>query len=237
MSYINQSDRDNIAVWFASGVSLREIGRRLNRNHGVISREISRNMSGHHYIAIAADAKAHQRKKEAGEREPLKNGELYAYVLARLRDGWSPEQISGKLRKDYGKKIISYEAIYLFIYKPENKHLKLWQELPRGHAKRRQWHGRSGKVEKIPSRVSIHDRPEEIEDRLEFGHWEGDSVIGKGKHHGIHTEVERTTRYLKARLLPKFDSASTVKAQAQIFESLPLEARKTVTLDLSLIHI
>jgi len=232
MTYLSSSDRDKIAVLYAGGLGVREIARRLGRNHGVISRELKRNRSGTHYVAIAAEAKAANRKHKAGLREPLGNPKLYSYVLARLRDGWSPEQIAGRLKlKNSGKVVISYETIYRFIYKEENKYLKLWQVLPRGHAKRRKWHGRCGKVEHIPSRVSIHDRPEEIETREEFGHWEGDSVIGKGKHHGIHTEVERKTRYLLAKLIPKLDSQSSVLAQVKIFGDLPTHARKTVTLD------
>lgn len=232
MTYLSSSDRDSIAVWFAAGVPIREIARRLRRDHSVISREIKRNKSGQHYVAIAAEAKSKTRKSESGIREPLGNPKLYAYVLARLRDGWSPEQIAGRLKlKNNGKVVISYETIYRFIYKEENKHLKLWQELPRGHAKRRKWNGRSGKVERIHNRISIHDRPEEVETREEFGHWEGDSVIGKGKHHGIHTEVERKTRYLLAKLLPKLDSEQTILAQQKIFSNLPESARKTITLD------
>lgn len=232
MTYLSSSDRDSIAVWFAAGVPIREIARRLRRDHSVISREIRRNKNGKHYVAIAAEAKSKERKHEAGLREPLSNPKLYAYVLARLRDGWSPEQIAGRLKlKNNGSVVISYETIYRFIYKEENKNLKLWQRLPRGHAKRRKWHGRSGKVERIPNRVSIHDRPEIIEAREEFGHWEGDSVVGKGKNHGIHTEVERKTRYLLAKLLPKLDSEHSVLAQNKIFGDLPSSARKTVTLD------
>ncbi len=232
MTYLSSSDRDSIAVWFAAGIPIREIARRLRRDHSVISREIRRNKSGKHYVAIAAEAKFRERKKEAGKRPPLKNDELYSHVLARLRDGWSPEQIAGRLKKENGGvTVICHETIYSFIFKPEFKPLKLWQELPRGHAKRRKWHGRSGKVEKIPARVSIHDRPEEIEDRLEFGHWEGDSVVGQGKRHGIHTEVERTTRYFQARLLSQLNSQMTVAAQTRIFDDLPEHARRTVTLD------
>lgn len=232
MTYLSSSDRDRIAVWFAAKIPIREIARRLRRDHSVISREIRRNKSGKHYVAIAAEAKSKERKREAGLRESLGNPKLYAYVLSRLRDGWSPQQIAGRLKlKNNGVVVISYETIYRFIYKEENRHLKLWQMLPQGHAKRRKWHGRSGKVEKIPARVSIHDRPEEIEDRAEFGHWEGDSVIGRGKRHGIHTEVERTTRYFQARLLPQLNSLATVEAQTKIFKDLPEFARKTVTLD------
>lgn len=232
MTYLTSSDRDNIAVLYAAGYGVREIARRLRRDHSVISRELKRNNSGKHYVAIAAEAKFKERKRKAGERPPLKNEELYSYIVARLRDGWSPEQIAGRLRKENGGvTVICHEAIYQFIHKPDYLHLKLYQCLPRAHAKRRKWHGRSGKVEKIPSRVSIHERPEEIEDRSEFGHWEGDSVIGRGKHHGIHTEVERTTRYLQAKLLSQLNSLETVKAQTKIFQNFPSFARKTVTLD------
>lgn len=232
MTYLSSSDRDSIAVWFAAGVPIREIARRLRRDHSVISREIRRNKSGKHYVAIAAAAKSKKRKQEAGLREPLGNPKLYAYVLARLRDGWSPEQIAGRLKlKNNGVVVISYETIYRFIYREENKRLKLWQRLPQGHAKRRKWHGRKASVERIPNRVSIHDRPEIIETREEFGHWEGDSIVGLGKHHGIHTEVERKTRYLLAKLLPKLDSENSVHAQKKIFDDLPNHAKKTTTLD------
>lgn len=232
MTYLSSSDRDNIAVWYAGGVKVREIARRLGRDHSVISRELKRNKSGKHYVAISAQAKFKERKKKAGLRPALKNPELYSYVLARLRDGWSPEQIAGKLKKDNGgQSVICHETIYGFIFSEEVKALKLWQLLPRGHAKRRKWHGRAGKVEHIPNRVSIHDRPEEIETREEFGHWEGDSVVGRGKHHGIHTEVERKTRYFVAKLLPKLDSENSLGAQTRIFKQLPPHARKSVTLD------
>lgn len=232
MTYLNSSDRDQIAVWFAGGVSIREIARRLERDHSVISRELKRNKTGKHYVAIAAQAKAKKRKHNAGLRPPLKNPELYSQVLAGLRDGWSPEQIAGRLKKENdGETLICHETIYNFIFKPESRPLRLWQELSRGHAKRRKWHGRKASAKKIPNRVSIHDRPEEIETREEFGHWEGDSVVGRGKHHGIHTEVERKTRYLLARLLPKLDSLSSVEAQKRIFGELPESARKTTTLD------
>lgn len=90
MTYLSSSDRDSIAVWFAAKVPIREIARRLRRDHSVISREIRRNKSGKHYVAIAAEAKAAKRKQEAGLRDPLGNPRLYAYVLARLRDSWSP---------------------------------------------------------------------------------------------------------------------------------------------------
>ena len=85
--------------------------------------------------------------------------------------------------------------------------------------------------ELIPNRVSIHQRPEVINRRKTFGHWEGDSVIGKGHREAIHTEVERLARYFQAKLLLQFNSAATVKAQEEIFDGLPPKAKQSVTLD------
>jgi len=232
MVYITASERDKIAVWKAAGVGVREMARRLGRNHSVVSRELKRNKTNGYYVAIAAQAKAKKRKHWAGLRPPLKDDQLYAQIMRQLRQGWSPEIIAGRLkRKNGGKPVICHETIYRFIYEKANKSLKLWQYLARGRAKRRQWYGRKTRQEKIPNRVSIHDRPKEIETRKVFGHWEGDSVIGRGHKQAIHTEVERLSRYFQAKLLKSFDSEATVEAQRTIFAQLPPSARKSATLD------
>jgi len=232
MTYLKAGDRDLLALWRAQGISIREMGRRLKRDPSVISREFARNKTKGEYIAIAAEAKARERKSKAGFRKPLKSKEIYSLVMERLKWGWSPQIIAGRLKKENNKvTVICHETIYTFIFDPKNKHLKLWQLLPRGQAKRRKWYGRKTSKEHIPNRVSIHDRPEEIETREEFGHWEGDSVIGKGHKQAIHTEAERTSRYLQAKYLSEFNSQSTVEAQHAIFAALPESARKTITLD------
>jgi len=89
--------------------------------------------------------------------------------------------------------------------------------------------GRQVQKERIPNRVSIHLRDESIDHREEFGHYEGDSIIGrqtKGKI--IHTEVERKTRYLQASIINSKSAQDTIEAQKQIFTQLPA---KTVTMD------
>jgi len=233
MAYLTERERDLLAVWRAQAISIREIGRRLRRHPSVISRELKRNGYGDNgYVAILASAKARQRKRRAGLRQPLKYPWLYSHVLERLRWGWPPETIAGRLKRDHGgKSVITHETIYRFIYDPKSKHLKVWQYLPRSHRKRRQWHGRKSRVELTPNRVSIHQRPEVVNRRKTFGHWEGDSVIGKGHKEAIHTEVERLARYFQAKLLLQFNSAATVKAQEEIFDGLPPKARQSVTLD------
>lgn len=224
-------ERDQIAVLLSRGFKVREIGRRLNREHSTILREVKRNRFGEHYVAIHAQNLAEERKREAGKRHPLKDREIYSYVLEKLIDGWSPEQIAGRLELERQGKIICHETIYRFIYDKDNKAAKLWEYLPRKQKRRRKYHGRKAQKSRIPDRVSIHLRPEAINLREELGHWEGDTVEGKGHKEGIHTEVERVSRFLMAHKVSTITSEETIKVQEEMFKSLPKELRRSTTLD------
>lgn len=230
---LSSEERDRIAVWRGQGLGLNEIGRKLGRNGGTISRELRRN--GHKqagYVAIHAERLALDRQADARVRHPLKDPDTYAYVLRKLRSGWSPEQIAGRLERNHGGvPVIHAETIYRFIYDPANVQRKLWEFLPRGRPKRRKQHGRRVHRSHIPQRVSVHRRPETVNDRSEFGHYEGDTVEGKGHRDGVHTEVERTSRKLLAGKVSRIASAETIQVQRRLFAVLPTVARRSTTLD------
>lgn len=234
---LTAQERDLIAVLRGGGISLREIAQRLGRSHSTIVEEIQRNsFQGKYYVAIHAQARAEERKLKARRRHPLKDSKTYSYVLEKLRSGWSPEQIAGRLRKESGKTIICHETIYRYIYSPRPEHQggaleKLWEYLPWKRVKRRKKYGRRVQKGQIPERISIHLRPAQVDTRTEFGHWEGDTLEGKGHKEGIHTEVERLTRFLMARKVDDFASSTTVVIQINIFTSLPKQARRSTTLD------
>ena len=227
-------ERGKIALWHSQNISLREIARRLNRNVTSVSREIKRNSFGKYYVAIHAQAKWEKKKSKAGNRHPLKNKSVYKYVFKKLRSGWSPEQIAGRLKlkkpnNSYWQ--ISHECIYTFIYSKENKHKLLWEYLPRKQKRRRKKHGRKAQRSRIPDRVSIHSRPTEIENRAVFGHWEGDSIEGRAHQGGIHTEVERKTRFMMAKFVKDLTAQETADKASQMFRHLPEAAKKSTTLD------
>ncbi|MDP3955453.1 MAG: helix-turn-helix domain-containing protein, partial [bacterium] len=93
-SKIRAFKRDKIAIWKSQGISNREMARRLGRNVSSIGREIRRNsFKGKYYVDIHAHDKWVVRKSLAGKRHPLKNKEVFAWVIKRLVRGWSPEQI------------------------------------------------------------------------------------------------------------------------------------------------
>lgn len=233
---LTENERDQLAVLRAQGLGVRACSRILGRGISTISDELGRgSLPSGTYVAIHAQQLSQLRKAHRKERKALKNPWLYMHVLRKLRSGWSPEQITGRLRKNYPNdrtRHLSPETIYAYIYAPANRHLMLWEYLPRKQKKRHKQHGRSVHTSRIPDRVSIHDRPEEIDTRSEFGHWEGDTVEGqRSKGNGIHTEVERVSRKLEAHKVARIASEETSQVQVHIFAGLPANARRTTTLD------
>jgi len=230
-------ERDSIALYHTQRISNSEIARRLGREVSTIGRELKRNRWGEAYIAIHAQQRAQERASlVAHSKQPLKNGDVYAYVTEQLREGWSPDQITGRLRKEHPADHywwITTETIYRWIYQPEQvKRDDSWYEyLRRKQKKRMRYKGRTVHRAHIPDRVSIHERPEEINNRTIFAHWEGDTVEGKYHKDGVHTEAERMSRLFMARKVESITSEATARVQQRMFADLPKEARRTTTLD------
>lgn len=245
----SSAERDLLANLLAQNTTKSECARIMNRPRPTIVNEVMRNgcwlkeQSGRRvfvYVAIAAQAKATKRQiNSTHNRFELKNPAVYSYVTKHLRKGWSPEQISGRLKKidfpDDPEMHINHETIYQWIYKqPLNEEHKYWYEyLRRKQTKRRKRKGRSVHRSRIPDRISISKRSEAVNNRLEFGHWEGDSVEGKRGlgGHGLHTEVERVSRVIRATKIKNLTSRQAYYAQCRIFGSEPSEAVKSTTLD------
>ena len=96
---------------------------------------------------------------------------------------------------------------------------------------RKKYQGRKVHRGHIPDRISISRRPEKVTNRTEFGHWEGDSVEGRGHQDGVHTEAERVSRLLAGLKVEAITSQEAIKAQKTIFADMPQSARKSTTLD------
>lgn len=234
------SERKLIALWRNEGMSLRGCAKRLGRNHATVIREVARNRYQDIYEPMHAQHQFEIRKSHAWEKkQPLKNKLLFSYITEKLEWGWSPEVICGRLREveHVGDKSwqICHETIYRFCYDPKRQrsqdHFFWWEYLRRKQRRRRKQHGRSAQRARIPDRVSIHDRPTEIDERKVFGHWEGDTVIGKGRNHGIHTAYERVSSLIRMEKMTDLTAMSSYFAQLRVYQNLPPMARKSITLD------
>jgi IS30 family transposase len=121
---LTRSEREQMANLLPEGYSLGDIAKTFGRNKSTISRELGRNSppERRRYTPCRAHARACKRKTTASTHYRLKNDFIRRYVKDGLEKGWSPEQISGRIRIDHPGNFINHEAIYQYIYHPQNPH-------------------------------------------------------------------------------------------------------------------
>lgn len=231
---LDQKERDRIFLLKKKGMSNSDIAKKLGRNKTTIGRELKRNVHQkfHQYLPDTAQRKANKRQ-ERGRKEQYvaKNPSLKKKIIALLKKGWSPDLIAGRLKK-LKLPYLNQESIYQFIYSLAGRKQNLRQYLRRTHRVRQSKGGRKrSEKDGIPNRVDIDKRPKHIEKRIQFGHWEGDSVIYNHHRRALATSVERKTR--KVVIFKPRDLTAATKAKGIIcrFRSLPQEARRTMTYD------
>jgi len=228
---LTAEERDEIAIFMARGFNLSNIARMLGRDRSTISREIRRNGAAKYksYTPHAAEARSKLRKSAANTHPRLKNLFIREYVHQKIKDGWTPEIIAGTLKKEHPENSISHEAIYQYIYADA---LDLKKHLPRHYRVRRKRKAKkTGSVENIPGRVGIDLRPEIINDRSEFGHWESDSMISRQSHTAVVVQVERASRYVKIKKVIANKAAPVSSAIIQNLTEIDTSCRKSITYD------
>lgn len=232
-SQLSLEERCEIARLRATGQSIRKIAASLDRTASTISREIKRNASKQASYNPAHAAERSWARRWHGSRlarQPL----LRQAVLDRLAEGWSPEQVAGRLAQEQGAAVISHESIYRFIYAQirRTNDFKWRHYLPRAKFKRG-YRGRKGgsAVYHIKDRVSVSERPSYIENRCQLGHWEADYLLFRRHGQAVLVAQERASRFiLIAR--PESRKAEPTFAQLQRwFSSFPPQLRRTLTQD------
>ena len=255
--HLTLTDRIEVERLLERGLTRAEIARRIGVHRSTITRELSRgswqpehdhanlrpylrnrlDTRGPHdrlYLAGQAQVRADARRTRSHLPFRMRYDRLVDWVITHLRKGWTVEEISGRLSAEFPddpRMQVSVETLYAWIYDPAQHHRELRQYLPRGHKKRRRRKGRNVHRERFAWRTSIHDRPPVIEGREQFGHWESDTVVGAAGTGGIHTTVERTSRYYQAVKIPQITARDTVDAQIGLFRTLPGHAVRSVTAD------
>jgi IS30 family transposase len=231
------AEREEISRGLATGQSVREIARRLERAASTVSREILRNGGVRRYRATAADAQAWRRAVRPKRCHLARHARLRAIVDAKLALDWSPQQIAGWLALNFpddDTMRVSHETIYRSLFIQARGVLK--KQLVK-HLRSRRMMRRSAKAStkgqprgRIVDAVSIRERPAEAEDRAIPGHWEGDLLAGAGNSY-IATLVERRSRFTMLVKVPGKDTASVVPRLSHHVQNLPEELRRSLTWD------
>jgi len=235
--YLSFVEREEIAVGVAAGESIRRIAERIGRAPSTVSRELSRNAVRGRYRASAAQIAATGRASRPKPAKLATNLVLRARVEADLAKRRSPEQISGRLRRDFPNQPemqVSAETIYQSLYVQSRGALK--QELTRylrtGRALRHPFRQTGQRKNRIPNMVNISERPPEASDRAVPGSWEGDLIIGAGNRSAIGTLVERSSNYTVLVPLPDgYKPDQVAPALARKIQRLPEQLRVALTWD------
>jgi transposase, IS30 family len=239
-NHLSLNERRKIYFWRAEKISVNEIAKRLGRHRSTIFRELQRNtyfceedktLNGYtHLNAQEFYSRRRQKHQKVDSVAGLKD-----FIIDKLKADWSPEQIAGYLKHiaDNGL-YVCHETIYRYIYSTEGKELKLYRHLFRSRKHRNRRGNRIPReLRGIPRDMWIRYRPDHIDLRKEFGHWEADLMMlqkdfGKAN---VTTLTERKSRYT---VLIKNETRHSSTVMGSIRERLRQFAkpmRQTVTFD------
>jgi IS30 family transposase len=231
-------ERIEIYRLHADGKSLRCIAGLLERSPATISRELKRNSKASKKWSGGYDPQRAQqlmlRRHARGRAHKLeRQPELRKQVLQRLAQGWSPEQIAGRMAQGPGSDRISHESIYRYIYWRSwsfKETLHRW--LPRQKYRRgkRLPNGRWSTASMV-DRVSIHDRPAVVESRTRSGDWEADLMsFSKPGQFLLVVQERRSRRALLLRQKAR-TAQSVADNLSALVEAMPARACQSMTFD------
>lgn len=224
LSYIHFTHNERICLQnlLSEGKSLRQIASVLGRSPSTISREIKRNRikypkhksnNKYHYHHWRAQILTICRRKQDRRTALKPNSFKYNYIIEKLNQFWSPEQISMRLRIDYPDQIVGVSTIYRYIKRKDFSGITQRTHLRRKGKNRHLVH-KNCYVIHPPRRIP--EWTEEIKSRSRIGDWEGDTIyggIGKGL---VVTLVDRKSRFLRAGLLNSRNAEETRKVIEQM---------------------
>lgn len=191
--HLTREERYTIERMSKAGYPQKAIARSLDRSEGTISRELRRNCGQRGYRFQQADEKARLRRFESPKRIKFTD-EMQRKVERLLREDWSPEQVSGHLRR-MGEETVSHERIYQHVYRDHRHGGALYRHLRRQRKRRRSRLGRRDRRGRIANRASIDERPRSVDLKRFYGDWEADLVVGRNHEGAVLTLVERKGKY------------------------------------------
>jgi IS30 family transposase len=231
-------EREQIEFRLRSKLPIRQIARDLKRAHRIIQYEIKiHSYSNGKYSAIRAQNMADEMRRKLRNRKCKLDADedLRNHVISQLKAGRSPDVIAGRL-KTYPPprlkgKTISHETIYTWIYTGNGRKLGLHHYLCSGRPRRHRHYTRKSRKNHILNRVSIHERPEYIEQKQEIGHWESDSMAFSKQKERLSVQYERKAKYVMIHRLSNGTAEATDEALNDSIQLLPQYVWKTITFD------
>ncbi len=201
-----------------------EIAELMGRDRSTIHRELKRNAGQRGYRPKQAQRLADERRLASRRPHKMDDPDVHQYVRDRLEKCWSPEQIAGRVQRDFPRSSahwLSRQTIYDWI----NDQAPQWQILLRRGGRPPEKRG------KLTDCVRIDGRPNVINRRRRYGDWEGDTMVGKRRHSALVTLVERKSGYTRIGRVDSMKSDATLRAAHGRLKDLPPALRRSMTFD------
>jgi IS30 family transposase len=228
-THFSMRERCDLLTFLDMKLSMSEISHRLNKHRSSIYRELSRNRTTSRYQPGSAHHQAMSRRPHKALKLQTDN-RLYHYVYDHLKQGWSPEQMVGRMRLEKKSLDVCPETIYQYVY--QHGQQTLWNYLPSERKKGKKRRNRKPSVCGYGEIRLVTKRPKNIEKRDRMGHWEGDLIEFSGsKKKTITTLVERKTRMVSLIKNKTKKSDTIMEKIAQQLNQFAPKHCKTITFD------
>lgn len=206
------------------GKSNSEIAELMGRHRSTIGRELNRNSGQRGYRPKQAQRLAEERRLASRRPHKMDDPDVHHYVQERLEEFWSPDQIAGRVQGEFPRaptRWLSRQTIYDWI----NHQAPDWHSLLRRGGRPAEKRG------KLTDCVRLDGRPQVINGRRRYGDWEGDTIVGQGRHSALLTLVERKSGYTRIGRVDSMKSDMTMHVAKRRMKDLPRCLRRSVTFD------
>jgi IS30 family transposase len=226
-THLTPTEREMLSRLREAGKSKAEIGRLMGRHRGTIGRELTRNAGRGGYRPRPAQRLADARRVRCRRLAKLDDPALRRYVGRKLRLGWSPEQVAGRLPREFPRRRrmrVSRQAIYDWV----RRRAPHWRaRLRRAGRPRAETRGR------LAGTPGIEGRPKVVNRRRRYGDWEGDTILAGGgrRRNALVTLVERKSGYVRLGRAGDMTADTTARVVRRRLAGLPPPLRRTLTLD------
>ena len=230
---LTYKERITLSILLQQGLSIQAIAKEIGCHRSTLYRELERNRC--HITDGAYRPSKAQRRTRARRSRSRKNKHYsdkdFLIVRKLLRKKWSPEQIVGYIRCNrLMKRRMSHETIYQYIWRDKAEGGNLWTHLRQSNKQRRKRYNAYDSRGRLAEKRHISERPNSVEGRKYKGHWEIDTVHGRGSSHCIVTLLERKTGYVMIGKIPNKTTAALNKKTISLIGRDPISF-KTITAD------
>ncbi len=223
---LTSEERYTISLLRTQGFAVPQMAKVLGRHRSTIYREIGRNRCNDGRYRVDKAISRTRGRRSRSRRNRQFDDKVLSLVNHFLKKKWSPEQIANRLCRE-GLLSISHETSYRHVKLDKDQGGELYKHLRQSRKQMRKGYGTADSRGVLGGKRPISERPAGAENRSRFGHWEIDTVQGRGSRDCIVTLVERKSGYT---LIGKLGNKTNEALNACVIRLIRSHRRRMLTI-------